>query len=141
MRSLIFAAVLALGLGLQGCSDHDSPTDPDGGANRGNWIGTIQGTHAGLHVNGTCALEMNLDPAYNGRWWIDCPGASSSGEVLTVIGGGGAVMTFNTTTPALQCPWQAVTTATVSTIQGDFTVTDCSSHTVVGTGTIDARLR
>jgi hypothetical protein len=141
MRSLVFASVLALGLGFLGCSsDHDSPTDP-GGANRGNWIGTIQGTHAGLHVNGTCVLEMNLDTAYNGRWWVDCTGASSSGEVLTVISGGVAVMTFNTTTPALQCPWQAVTTATVSTIRGDFTVTDCSSHAVVGTGTIDARLR
>jgi hypothetical protein len=142
MRYLVFAAILSLALGLQGCSsDHDSPTEPSGGANRGNWLGTITGTHAGLHLNGTCALEMNLDPAYNGRWWIDCPGASSSGEVLSVLNNGVALMSFNTTTPALQCPWRAVTTATVSTIQGEFAVDDCSSHSVVSTGTLDVRLR
>jgi hypothetical protein len=139
MRHLILAA--ALSLALQGCGGHSSPTEPGGSTARGNWLGTITGTHAGLHLQGTCTLEMNLDPAFNGRWWVDCPGASSSGEVLTVLDNGVALMTFNTTSPALQCPWRAVTTATVSTIQGEFAVDDCSTHSVVSTGTLGVRLR
>ena len=97
MRKLICAGfLLALALGFQGCSGSHSSTEPTGPAVRGNWIGTISGTHAGLHLNGTCTLEMNLDLAYNGQWWVDCPGASSRGEVLSLTNNNLLVLSLTT---------------------------------------------
>jgi hypothetical protein len=137
MRKLVFiGAFLGLALGLQGCSGDSSPTEPGGTTTRGNWIGTITGKHAALHLDGTCALEMNLDPALNGQWWVDCPGGSSRGEVLSVLSSNLAVMTLTTVDPASSCPWAITATATVSTLSGDFQVVDCSSHAVVGSGTM-----
>jgi hypothetical protein len=142
MRKLVvIGALLALALGFQGCSGDSSPTEPGGTATRGNWIGTITGKHDALHLDGTCTLEMNLDPAYNGQWWVDCPGGSSQGEVLSVLNSGVAVMVLSTRSPASTCPWAATASATVSTLDGSFQVVDCSTHAVVGSGTLQLRLR
>jgi len=67
MRKLVvIGALLALVLGFQGCSGDSSPTEPASTTNRGNWIGTITGKSDTRHLDGTCPLEMNLDPAFNG---------------------------------------------------------------------------
>jgi hypothetical protein len=143
MRKLVvIGALLALALGLAGCSGGgSSPTEPAGTTNRGNWIGTITGKSDTLHLDGTCTLEMNLDPAFNGQWWVDCPGGSSQGEVLSVLTSGVAVMVLTTRTPPSTCPWAATATATVSTLDGDFQVVDCPTHAVVGSGTLQLRRR
>jgi hypothetical protein len=142
MRKLVvIGAVLGLALGFQGCSGDSSPTEPTGTTSRGNWIGTITGKHEALHLDGTCTLEMNLDVALNGQWWVDCPGGSSRGEVLSVLSNNVAVMTLTTLNPASSCPWTATATATVSTLSGDFQVADCSTHTVVGNGTLSLNRR
>ncbi|HEY0510859.1 MAG TPA: hypothetical protein VGH73_03075 [Thermoanaerobaculia bacterium] len=135
MRKFIFAGTLLV-LAL-GCSGGHSPTEPGGGsANRGNWIGTITGTHAGIHLQGTCTLEMNLDVALNGQWWVDCPGASSRGQVLSVLSSQILVMTLTTESPASSCPWVASGTATVSTVDATFHVVDCGTHQEVSSGTL-----
>lgn len=142
MRKLVFTVVLLVStLAAQGCGGHSSPTEPGGQTPRGNWLGTVSGKHAGIHLDGTCTLEMNLDPAFNGHWWVDCPGASSQGEVLTVGNSGVFVMSLFTTDPRSTCPWIATATATVSTIDGDFQVIDCPSDQVVSTGTLQLRRR
>jgi hypothetical protein len=141
MRKLICAVVLSgLALGFQGCGEggDDSPTAP---AARGNWVGTLTGVHAGLHLNGTCALEMNLDPLFNGQWFVDCAGGSSRGDVLAVTTNNLVAMTLITSSPASSCPWAAVSTFTVSTIDGTFQVVDCATHQVVSTGTLTLRRR
>ncbi len=147
MRKLICAVIcavtlLSLGLAFQGCggSGHTS-TEPTGPVARGNWIGTITGVHAGIHLNGTCPLEMNLDAAYNGQWWIDCPGASSRGEVLGLTSSNLLALTLTTTSPASSCPWVAINTATASTIDGTFHVQDCATHAEVSSGTLTLRRR
>lgn len=138
MRKLIcVGALLGLALGFQGCGGgSSSPSEPTGPVTRGNWIGTITGIHAGIHLNGTCPLEMNLDPAFNGQWFVDCPGLSSRGEVLSATVNNLVAMTLVTTSPASSCPWAAVSTATASTIDGTFQVQDCTTHQVVSTGTL-----
>ena len=141
MRKLICASVLlGLTLGFQGCGGggDDSPTTPSA---RGNWVGTITGIHAGLHLNGTCPLEMNLDVAFNGQWFVDCPGGASRGEVLSVTTNNLLAMSLTTTNPASSCPWAAVNTFTVSTIDGAFRVVDCATNQVVSTGTLTLRRR
>ena len=141
MRKLICAVVLScLALGFQGCGgdDDDSPTTPTA---RGNWVGTITGIHAGLHLNGTCPLEMNLDAAFNGQWFVDCPGGASRGEVLSVTNNNLLAMGLTTTSPASSCPWTGVSTFTVSTIDGTFRVVDCATNQVVSTGTLTLRRR
>jgi hypothetical protein len=140
MRKLICAGVLlGLALGFQGCGGGgSSPTTP---TVRGNWVGTITGVHAGLHLNGTCPLEMNLDSAFNGQWFVDCPGGSSRGEVLSVTANNLLAMSLTTTTPASSCPWAAVNTFTISTIDGTFQVQNCATHQVVSTGTLSLRRR
>jgi len=144
MRKLAMAgALLAMTLALAACSDDDngSPTEP--GNRRGNWIGTISGTHAGLHLQGTCQLEMLLDPNLNaGRWWIDCPnGASSQGQVAGVGLQGFAVLTLISLDPLLDCPFVLTGTRTAATVDGDFEVTDCQTDAVLSTGTFSLRLR
>jgi hypothetical protein len=141
MRKLICAVVLSgLALGFQGCGGggDDSPTTPSA---RGNWVGTITGIHAGLHLNGTCPLEMNLDAAFNGQWFVDCAGGASRGEVLSVTTNNLLAMGLTTTSPASSCPWAAVNSFTVSTIDGTFQVQDCATHQVVSTGTLTLRRR
>jgi hypothetical protein len=135
MRKLAFKgalAVLALG-SILGCNGSSSPTEP-ASTTRGNWAGSITGVNATLHLNGTCPLEMQLDPLYQGQWWIDCPGASSTGQVVSVTVDNLVAMTLVDVTPASSCPWSTVTTATASTIDGTFQVVDCTTHQVVGTG-------
>jgi hypothetical protein len=141
MKKLICAGVLlGLALGFQGCGggSDNSPTTP---TVRGNWVGTITGIHAGLHLNGTCPLEMNLDSSFNGQWFVDCPGGSSRGEVLSVTANNLLAMSLTTTNPASSCLWAAVNTFTVSTIDGTFQVQDCATHQVVSTGTLSLRRR
>lgn len=141
MRKLICAGVLlGLTLGFQGCGGggDDSPTTPTA---RGNWVGTITGVHAGLHLNGTCPLEMNLDPLFNGQWFVNCPGGASRGEVTSITNNNLLAMALTTTTPASSCPWAAVNTFTVSTIDGTFRVVDCATNQVVSTGTLSLRRR
>lgn len=143
MRKLVFILVLVgVALGLPGCSGSgSSPTEPGGTANRGNWIGTITGKHSALHLDGTCTFEMNLDLALNGQWWVDCPGGSSRGEVLSILSNNVAVMSLTTVDPPSSCPWAATATATVSTLDGEFQVADCSTHAVVGSGTLSLHHR
>ena len=140
--------LLALGvltiwlLAAAGCNGgSDGPTAPSGPVQRGNWIGTITGTHAGIHLNGTCTLEMNLDLAYNGQWWVDCPGASSNGQVVGLATSNLVVLTLLTASPASNCPWNVVATATPSTIDGQFHVTDCATQRELSSGTITLRRR
>jgi hypothetical protein len=126
MRKLA-AALAALALALPGCGGGGhSPTEPGAPATRGNWIGTITGTQPGLHLQGTCALEMDLAPNYDGHWWVDCPGFSSQGEVTSLDAGGALAMILVTTSPASDCPWSAlVAPATPSSLQGSFQADDC----------------
>jgi hypothetical protein len=141
MRKLIYASVLlGLTLGFQGCGGggDDSPTTP---TVRGNWVGTITGIHAGLRLNGTCPLEMNLDSTFNGQWFVDCPGRASRGEVVSVTTNNLLAMALTTTTPASSCPWAGVNTFTISTIDGTFRVVDCATNQVVSTGTLSLRRR
>jgi hypothetical protein len=127
MRKLAFAALACLALTVPGCGGgHSSPTEPSVPTTLGNWIGTITGTQPGIHLQGTCALEMNLDPTYSGQWWVDCPGASSQGTVTGLNAGGALVMVLLTTSPASNCPWSAIVAPpTPSTLQGDFQADDC----------------
>jgi hypothetical protein len=128
----------------QGCGGKNDPTEPpnDGPIHRGNWIGRITGTHAGILLNGTCTLEMNLDLAYNGQWWVDCTGASSHGQVIGLPATNLVVLTLLTASPASNCPWNVIATATPSTIDGQFHVTDCGTpQREVGSGTITLRHR
>lgn len=145
MRKLAAAgALLVLALGIQGCSDSDSrsPTEPGGQQARGNWIGTITGTHAGLQLQGTCDLEMLLDPNLSGRWWIDCPnGASSQGQVIGASTEVVAVLVLLPLNPALNCPFTLVGNRTTATVEGSFEVTDCNTDAVVSTGAFRIRLR
>ncbi len=139
MRKLVFNGLTAVLLGLLGCSGSDSPTEP-GTAPPGNWVGTITGEHAALHLDGTCALTMNLDPAFNGQWRVDCPGGGSRGEVLSrPLRQPSGIMALTTIDPASTCPWTASAATAGSTIDGQFQVTDCSTHAVIGSGTIQLR--
>lgn len=145
MRKLALAGALALTLALAACGGDDSrsPTEPGGQTARGNWIGTISGTHAGLRLQGTCQLEMLLDPnVTTGRWWIDCPdGASSQGQVAGVGLQGFAFLSLIPLDPLLGCPFVLTGTRTAATIDGDFEVTDCDTNAVLSTGTFSVRLR
>lgn len=144
MRKLTALGVLAVWmLVAQGCGGKSDPTEPrnDGPLRRGNWIGTITGTHAGIHLDGTCILEMNLDLAYNGQWWVDCPDASSNGQVIGLTTSNLVVLTLLTASPASNCPWNVVATATPSTIDGPFHVTDCATQRELSSGTITLRRR
>lgn len=144
MRRFAALGVLAVWMLVsQGCGGKSDPTEPrnDGPAHRGNWIGTITGTHAGIHLDGTCTLEMNLDLTYNGQWWIDCPGASSNGQVIGLATSNLVVLTLLTASPASNCPWNVIATATPSTIDGQFHVTDCATQREVSSGTITLRHR
>ncbi|PYQ60838.1 MAG: hypothetical protein DMF53_16225, partial [Acidobacteria bacterium] len=127
MRKLAFAALACLAVTVPGCGGgHSSPTEPGVPATRGNWIGTITGTQPGIHLQGTCPLEMDLAPNYNGHWWIDCPGASSQGEVTSLSADGVLVMILSTTSPASDCPWTGlVAPPTPSTLNGSFEADDC----------------
>jgi hypothetical protein len=141
MRKLVFMSALGcLALGVLGCGGSSSPTEPTP-TTRGNWIGTITGVNAALHLNGTCTLEMKLDPLYQGQWWVDCPGASSTGQVVGVTLNNLLAMTLITTTPASNCPWDSVTTFTASTIDGTFEVVSCTTNQVVSTGTLTLKRR
>lgn len=145
MRKIAMAGALAVALAALGCGDDDngSPTEPGQPARRGNWIGTISGTHAGLRLQGTCELEMLLDPNLNsGRWWIDCPnGASSQGQVVGATTEVVAVLALISLSPPLSCPFELVGTRTAATIDGGFEVTDCATNAVRSTGTFSLRLR
>ncbi|HEX6903773.1 MAG TPA: hypothetical protein VF789_28945 [Thermoanaerobaculia bacterium] len=141
MRKLAFAVTLAMALAACGGDDGGSPTEPS--SRRGNWIGTISGTHAGIRLQGTCQLEMLLDPNLNtGRWWIDCPdGASSQGQVAGVGFEGFAFLTLISLNPLLDCPFDLTGTRTAATIEGDFEVTNCDTNAVLSRGTFSVRLR
>jgi len=146
MRKAMAIGVLALGalgmLAAAGCNGGaDGPTAPGGPVQRGNWIGTITGTQAGIHLDGTCTLEMSLDLAYNGQWWVDCPGGGSNGQVVGLPTGNLVVLTLLTASPASSCPWNVIATATPSTIDGQFHVTDCATQREVSSGTITLRHR
>lgn len=146
MRKLTTAgALLVLALAAQGCGGDDSrsPTEPGGRTARGNWIGTITGTHAGIRLQGTCDLEMLLDPNLNtGQWWIDCPnGASSQGQVVGAVAEGFAVFALIPLNPPLSCPFDLVGARTPATIEGDFEVPDCNTNAVLSSGTFSLRLR
>lgn len=145
MRQLAALGILAVCMLVsQGCGGKNDPTEPpnDGPIHRGNWIGRITGTHAGILLNGTCTLEMNLDLAYNGQWWVDCTGASSHGQVIGLPATNLVVLTLLTASPASNCPWNVIATATPSTIDGQFHVTDCGTpQREVGSGTITLRHR
>ena len=120
-----------------------NPTEPRPPQPRGNWIGTISGTHADLRVQGTCTLEVNFDPNFNGQWWIDCPsGSRSQGQVLAIIlGGNETIFTFFNITPASNCPWIGFATHTATAIDGDFEVIDCTTNATRSTGTFEVRPR
>jgi hypothetical protein len=145
MRKLAMAGALAVALAALGCGGDDggSPTEPGGPVARGNWIGTISGTHAGLGIQGTCTLEMLLDPNLNtGRWWIDCPnGASSQGQVAGVGLQGFAFLVLIPLNPLLDCPFDLMGPRTAVTIDGDVEVRDCETNAVESTGTFSLRLR
>ena len=141
MRKQVFKGALAgLALLALGCGGSSSPTEP-APTTRGNWIGTITGVHSAIHLNGTCALEMKLDPNYQGQWWVDCPGGSSTGQVVSVTLNNLLAMTLVTSTPASSCPWDSVTTFTASTIDGTFQVVSCATNQVVSTGTLTLKRR
>lgn len=142
MRRLALAGALSL-LALAGCGGGGrSPTEPGGRPARGNWIGTISGTHADLGVQGTCDFELNLDANFDGRWWIDCPrGASSEGQALGFDVGFAVAFVFISTRPASNCSWAGFATKTATTIDGDFQVTDCTTNTIRSTGTFALRKR
>ena len=145
MRKLALASVLALLAAIQGCGGGDggSPTEPANPRPRGNWIGTISGTHADLGIQGTCTLEANFDPNFNGQWWIDCPnGRRSQGQILSILfGGNEAIFAFFTTTPSSSCPWDGFGTLTATLIDASFEVTDCTTNTTRSTGTFQLRPR
>ncbi len=141
MRKLALACVLALLAATQGCGggDGDGPTEP---RPRGNWIGTISGTHADLGVQGTCTLEMNLDTNFSGQWWIDCPnGSRSQGQILTIAFNNQLIFAFFTLNPTSNCPWDGFGTRTTAGIDGDFEVNDCNTNTVRSRGTFTVRPR
>ena len=145
MRKLATAgALLVLALVAQGCGgDSSSPTEPGRQTARGNWVGTINGTHAGIRLQGTCDLEMLLDPNLNsGRWWIDCPnGGSSQGQVIGATSEAFAVLALLPLSPATNCPFTLVGTRTTATVEGNFEVTDCNTDAVLSTGAFRMRLR
>jgi len=144
MRKLTLASgLLALALAAQGCGGGgSSPTEPGGPTTRGNWIGTISGTHADLQVQGTCVLEMDLDPTFSGRWWIDCPNnIHSQGQTFGISLNNLVIFTFLTSSPRLDCPWTAFGSQTASTIEGDFEVTDCTTNAPRSDGTFELRRR
>jgi hypothetical protein len=143
MRKLTMAGALLI-LAVTGCGgDGKSPTEPGGRTARGNWIGTISGTHAGIRLQGTCQLEMLLDPNLNsGQWWIDCPnGASSRGQAAGVGLQGFVFLTMISLDPLLDCPFDLTGARTEATMDGDFEVTDCQTNAVRSTGTFSLRLR
>ena len=140
MRRLASAAAL-LTLTLAGCGGGGSPTEP-GRPVRGNWIGTISGTHADLGVRGTCDFEMNLDATFTGHWWIDCPGgASSQGQVIGIAFFNSVIFTFISLNPLSNCPWDGTSDVTATTLNGDFEVIDCTTNNVRSTGTFELRKR
>ena len=144
MRKLALTCVLALLAATQGCGGGDggSPTEPMSARPRGNWIGTISGTHTALGVQGTCTLEMSLDTTLSGHWWIDCPnGARSQGQALSASSSGFTVFTFVTTSPASNCPWAGFGIRTAAVIEGDFEVIDCITNATRSTGTFEIRPR
>jgi hypothetical protein len=144
MRQLALACVLVLLATVQGCGGGDggSPTEPANPRPRGNWIGTISGTHTALGVQGTCTLEMNLDTTFNGHWWIDCPnGARSQGQALGASANNLTVFTFLTTSPASNCPWVGFGIRAAAVIEGDFEVIDCITSATRSTGTFEVRPR
>ncbi|HEY0554645.1 MAG TPA: hypothetical protein VGG20_10275 [Thermoanaerobaculia bacterium] len=145
MRKLAYKGALvclALGmLGGVGCNGSSSTPSEPTPATRGNWIGTITGVHSAIHLNGTCTLEMQLSPIYQGQWWVDCPGGSSTGQVSGVTVDNLLALALVTTTPASNCPWSAVTTVTASTIDGTFQVVDCTTNKPVSSGTLTLRRR
>lgn len=137
------AALLCLALAAPGCGGGgSSPTEPGDRPVRGNWIGTISGTHADLGVQGTCDLEMNLDANFDGQWWIDCPrGASSEGQALGFDLDFAVVFLFFSTRPASNCPWNGFANKTATTLDGDFEVTDCTTDATRSIGTFTLRKR
>jgi len=144
MRKLATAAaLLCLALAAPGCGGGRGPTEPGGRPARGNWIGTISGTHADLGVHGTCGFEMNLDTTFTGQWWIDCTGgASSRGQVIGIAFLNSVIFTFISLNPLSNCPWDGTSNSVTATaIDGDFEVTDCSTNTVRSTGTFTLRKR
>jgi hypothetical protein len=143
-RTGILVGWLGWTLAAQGCGNGHSATEPGAPvtpATRGNWIGTITGTNAGIHLQGTCPLEMNLDLTLSGQWWIDCPGASSTGQVVGANLGGISLLLLTTTSPASSCPWTATPLATPALIQGTFEVDDCATHQRLSSGTLTLQHR
>jgi hypothetical protein len=143
MRKLAMAGALAVALAACGGDDSRSPTEPGGRTARGNWIGTISGTHAGIRLQGTCQLEMLLDPnLHSGQWWIDCPnGASSRGQAAGAGLQGFVFLTMISLDPFLDCPFDLTGARTEATMDGDFEVLDCNTNAVRSTGTFSLRLR
>lgn len=145
MRKLALACVLTLLAATQGCGgdgDGGSPTEPSNPRPRGNWTGTISGTHADLGIQGTCTLEANFDPSFNGQWWVDCPnGRRSQGQVLAILLGDETIFTFFTLNPASNCPWLGFASQTATLIEGDFEVADCNTNATRSTGTFQIRPR
>ena len=143
MRRLATAVVLlCLALAAPGCGGGSSPTEPEGRPARGNWIGTISGTHADLGVQGTCDFEMNLDTTFTGQWWIDCPGRSSQGQVIGIAFLNSVIFTFISLSPLSDCPWDGFSdVVTATTLEGDFEVLDCTTNAVRSTGTFQLRKR
>jgi hypothetical protein len=145
MRKLVFmgamGAIAGLALAALGCNGSSSTPSEPTPTTRGNWIGTISGVHSAIHLNGTCTLEMQLSPIYQGQWWVDCPGGSSTGQVSGVTVDNLLAMALLTSSPASSCPWNAVTTVTASTIGGTFQVIDCATNKVVSSGTLSLTRR
>lgn len=142
MRKLALTCVLALLAIAQGCGGGDGYGGPTEPRPRGNWIGTISGTHAELGVQGTCTLEMNLDTNFSGPWWIDCPnGSRSQGQAVAIAFNNQLIFAFFTLTPTSNCPWDGVADRTATLIDGDFEVTDCNTNAVRSRGTFDLRPR
>lgn len=141
-RQLALSLLLALTLAAQGCGGGGGPTEPRDRPARGNWIGTISGTHADLRLQGTCDFEMNLDATFIGQWWIDCPnGASSQGQVIGIAFANNVIFTFVSISPLLNCPWDGFAAVTATTIEDDFEVLDCTTNAVRSTGTFQLRKR
>ena len=123
MRKLICAGVLPVWRSdsrVAAGGGDDGPTTP---AVRGNWVGTITGVHAGIHLNGTCPARD--EP----RSWPSTASGSSTAPAAPAAGGrqrhdqqsSGHVVDHHQSPPS-SCTWAAVSTFTVSTIDGTFQV-------------------
>ena len=85
---------------------------------------------------------MDLDPNFNGRWWIDCPNnIHSQGQTFGIAINNLVVFTLLTSSPRIDCPWTAFGNHTASTIDGDFDVADCTTNAPRGAGTFELRRR